>query len=123
MKLEAAQSMRAIFLCLALLPGVIIMSTSSQKASAAPPFYADKQNLLNYIDDQGVTHSVNSRADWEKRRAHIMANMLLVMGEMPDENKRVPLDVEVLEDETEIILRNEKEDNGESTSEEIAEAV
>jgi ATP-dependent Clp protease ATP-binding subunit ClpC len=32
-------------------------------------------------------------------------------------------DVEVLEDETEIVLRNEKEDNGESTSEEMVEAV
>ena len=91
MERRMAQNMKTVFLCLALLLGVLAMSTHSQEPSAAPPFYADKQNLLNYIDDQGVTHPVQSRADWEKRRAHIMANMLLVMGEMPDESKRVPL--------------------------------
>jgi ATP-dependent Clp protease ATP-binding subunit ClpC len=35
----------------------------------------------------------------------------------------VVVDVEVLEDETEIIMRNEKEDNGENSSEEMVEAV
>ena len=64
----------------------------------APPFYTDKRNLLFYIDANGKIQSVNAAADWHKRRAHILANMQLVMGCLPDTSKKVPLDVQVLEE-------------------------
>ena len=63
-----------------------------------PPFYADKMNLVVYIDANGKTHSITTVADWENRRTHLLANMQLVMGPLPDESKRVPLDVQVLEE-------------------------
>jgi dienelactone hydrolase len=36
---------------------------------------------------------VKSAADWAKRRAHILANMQLVMGPLPKPEAKVPLDV------------------------------
>lgn len=65
---------------------------------AAPPFYADKLNLMVYADAQGQTHPVATVADWQRRRADILANMQLVMGPMPDDSKRVRLDMQVLEE-------------------------
>lgn len=67
-------------------------------ATPPPPFYADKQHLLVYLDEQGQEHPIQSQADWQKRRAHILANMQQVMGAWPDESRRVPLDVQVLEE-------------------------
>jgi len=76
--------------------GVIFLTVSS--AQTNPPFYSDKMNLLFYIDANGKMRSVNAAADWNKRRAHILANMQLVMGSLPDPSKKVPLDVQVLEE-------------------------
>ena len=67
-------------------------------AYAAPPFYADKQNLLVYAGEDGVAQPVRTVADWGKRRAHILANMQLVMGPLPTPDRRVPLDVRVVEE-------------------------
>jgi dienelactone hydrolase len=62
--------------------------------AADPPFYADKSNLLVCLDTAGVSHPVNSEAGWKKRRGHIVANMELVMGALP-EIPRGPLEIEV----------------------------
>ncbi|MSS70079.1 MAG: acetylxylan esterase [Candidatus Latescibacteria bacterium] len=51
-----------------------------------------------YLDGQGKAHEVKSVEDWKKRRAHILANMQEVMGKKPDEGKRVPLDVQEVEE-------------------------
>jgi len=63
-----------------------------------PPFYADKINLLSYIDADGNMQRITTAADWQKRRAHILANMQLVMGALPDTSRKVPFDVQVLEE-------------------------
>jgi predicted dienelactone hydrolase len=60
----------------------------------AQPFYPDKSNLLEYKDDAGKPHPVKTPADWMKRRAHILANMQKVMGPLPDDTHKVPLDVQ-----------------------------
>jgi dienelactone hydrolase len=65
---------------------------------ARPPFYNDKSNLLLYRDAAGVAHPVTTAAQWAKRRAHILANMQEVMGELPDETSRLPLDVRITEE-------------------------
>jgi len=62
------------------------------------PLYADRSNLLVYKDDEGNPHPVTTAAEWEKRRAHILLNMQLVMGPPPDPSRRVPLEVETLEE-------------------------
>jgi len=59
---------------------------------ADPPFYADKSKLLVWRDDRGE-HAVRTAEDWARRRAHIVASMELVMGPLPGDEKKVPLDV------------------------------
>ncbi len=61
---------------------------------AEPPFYADKQNLLVYLE-AGVPQPVRTAQDWERRRRDIVASMEQVMGPFPD-GERPPLDVQVL---------------------------
>jgi pimeloyl-ACP methyl ester carboxylesterase len=70
-------------------------------ASAAPPAlvpYPDHQNLLYVLDAQGRQQPVKTVADWEKRRAHILENMQVVMGPVPDDSRKVPLDVKLVEE-------------------------
>jgi hypothetical protein len=63
----------------------------------APPVYADKLHILSWRDRIGVEHPVTSRKDWSKRRADIMANMELVMGQLRGPTRKVPLDARVAE--------------------------
>ena len=62
-----------------------------------PPFYAEKSRLLYYLDQQGRQHPVRTRADWAKRRGHILANMQQVMGPLPPKTWK-PLDVRLGEE-------------------------
>jgi len=64
----------------------------------APPFYPDKARLLIYLDAEGKEHAISAAADWPRRRAHILANMQLVMGPMPPDERKVPLDVHVYDE-------------------------
>jgi pimeloyl-ACP methyl ester carboxylesterase len=63
-----------------------------------PPFYADKTRLLVWRDADGNEHPVTSPSEWDKRRAHILANLQLVMGALPEPRTRVPLDVQMAEE-------------------------
>jgi dienelactone hydrolase len=81
-----------------LLTGLFIALMVMPMVRADPPFYADKLNLMVYLSAQGETHPVTTVADWQRRRADILANMELVMGPMPPASRRVPLDMQVLEE-------------------------
>jgi dienelactone hydrolase len=63
-----------------------------------PPFYTDKLNLLMYIDADGKNHPVKTSADWQKRRAHILASMQEVMGPLPESSRRVAPELKVEEE-------------------------
>jgi dienelactone hydrolase len=63
-----------------------------------PPFYADKLNLRVYMDADGKTQPVKTAADWQKRREHILANMQLVMGPLPEASRKVPPELKVEEE-------------------------
>ncbi len=65
---------------------------------ADPPSYADKGHLLVYADDAGKVHPVKTPADWERRRAHILAGMEAVMGPLPGASRKVPPDLKVEEE-------------------------
>ena len=67
-------------------------------ADEPAPLYAEHQDLSYYLDAQGGRHTIATVADWEKRRAHILANMQLVMGPLPGRNRQTPLDVRTLEE-------------------------
>lgn len=74
-----------------------ILFTLAFAAFAAPPFYTDKSDLLYYLDRAGERHTVHSRREWAKRRAHIVANMELVMGALPPRGKE-PLAIQKVEE-------------------------
>lgn len=61
------------------------------------PFYSDKTRLLEYIDEDGQTHPIDAADQWTRRRLHIVGNMEKVMGQLPTDVRRVPLDVRVIE--------------------------
>lgn len=65
-----------------------------------PPFDSDKANLLVSLDAGGKPVPVQTAADWQNRRDHILANMQRVMGPLPDQSRKVPLDLQVLQEET-----------------------
>jgi dienelactone hydrolase len=73
---------------------------SSEPEPKKPPFYADKANLLAYLEADGKSVPVQSAADWHKRRDHILANMQLVMGPLPSDANKAPLDLKVEGEET-----------------------
>jgi dienelactone hydrolase len=89
------------------MPSVIVLSVSllllssalsASSAVKSPPFYADKAKLLVYRDAAGGEHPIRTAADWDKRREHILANMQLVMGSLPDLSRHVPLAVSLVEE-------------------------
>ncbi len=73
--------------------------------AADPPFYHDKFDLLHYLDAAGKRQEVHDAQGWQKRRRHILENMQLVMGPVPD-GPKPPLDVQVIrEDDFRDIIR------------------
>ncbi|MHB8898254.1 MAG: hypothetical protein ACYC6Y_05865, partial [Thermoguttaceae bacterium] len=72
-------------------------SRSAEPPPPPPPFYADKMDLLVWRDGQGVSHPVRDVQAWQTRREHILANMQLVMGPLPERGQEAPLDVQILE--------------------------
>ncbi len=64
------------------------------------PFYADKLDLMFYLDASGERQPVESPEDWDIRRHHIRANFQKVAGPVPSRDNLVPLDIQI-EDEQE----------------------
>lgn len=62
------------------------------------PVYSDRARLLVWRDNAGKDHPIRTASDWAKRRAHILANMVKVMGPLPDASRKVPLDIKVEEE-------------------------
>jgi dienelactone hydrolase len=61
---------------------------------AAPPVaYPDPTDLTRYRDRDGRSRPVRTVADWEVRRGHAVGNVQRVMGPVPSQLRRVPLDV------------------------------
>ena len=66
--------------------------------AADPPFYHDKFDLLYYLDAACKRQAVRDKKDWQQRRRHILENMQLVMGPVPNDPKP-PLDVQVVRED------------------------
>jgi dienelactone hydrolase len=76
----------------------LLLAMGQASQAVPPPFYADKLNLMVVRDEAGRERPVQTLADWQKRRGHILANLELVTGPMPPGSKRVPLDVQTTEE-------------------------
>jgi len=68
----------------------------SASAAGPAPEYAEHLDLTYYLDSAGLRHPIRTVADWEIRRAHILAQMQTVMGPLPKSAHPVPLDVKIL---------------------------
>lgn len=80
-----------------LLAGVCLASPLPLRAQDAP-VYPDKTKLLVWRDADNKDQPVRAAADWAKRRAHILAHMQEVMGPLPAADRKVPLDVQTVEE-------------------------
>ncbi|MBM4037184.1 MAG: alpha/beta fold hydrolase [Planctomycetes bacterium] len=60
--------------------------------------HPDKSKLLVSLTRDGREQRIESVRMWRRRRERILADMQLVMGALPDESKRAPLDVALLEE-------------------------
>lgn len=58
--------------------------------------YESRRQLLTWRDPAGQVHPVKSPADWGIRRAHILANLQLALGELPNSSRRIPLNAQVV---------------------------
>jgi dienelactone hydrolase len=65
----------------------------------APPLpeYPNHTDLSFVMDAKGNKKPIQSAADWQLRREHIVRNVAKVMGPLPSQLKRVPLDVKEVE--------------------------
>ncbi len=80
------------------LPVAILLSLPEvHGADPKVPTYPDHANLLVVRDQQGGVTPVRTAVDWDVRRAHILANLQEVMGPVPGGERRVPLDIQVVE--------------------------
>ena len=66
----------------------LVLADGAAKQNPSP-FYPDKMKLMVWRDEQGAEHPVTNAQDWQRRREHILANMQLVMGPLPDPSRRV----------------------------------
>lgn len=55
----------------------------------------DRLDLLAYHDESGAVRRATSSAQWMRRRAEVVDAMQLVMGPLPGQEKRIPLDIQV----------------------------
>ena len=69
-------------------------SHAADEADGNVPAYPEHQDLLYYLDNDGEKRPVESVADWDIRKRHVLAHMQTVMGPLPRPNKPLPLDVE-----------------------------
>lgn len=83
---------------LAVLLGSVTVAQNNEPSS--PP-HAEHQDLSYYLRPDGTRAAIVAPADWEKRRAQIIAGMEEVMGPFPGPKSPVPLDVQVLEEHKE----------------------
>ena len=58
----------------------------------------EPSKLLFYADEQGQVRPAKNEVDWQKRRAAILKAMQSVMGPLPGNDKRCPLEMKVEEE-------------------------
>lgn len=69
-----------------------------QMVANTPPFYKDKLDLLYYIGESGESIPITTTDQWDIRRQHVLKNMQLVMGELPNHDLTIPPEYTVVEE-------------------------
>ncbi|BCS32028.1 hypothetical protein TBR22_A12330 [Luteitalea sp. TBR-22] len=71
---------------------------AARQAPASSPRRLDRLDLLQYRDDADAVRPVTTPAHWARRRAEIVRAMQEVMGPLPGPEKRVPVEMQVLDE-------------------------
>ncbi|AGA25857.1 alpha/beta hydrolase family protein [Singulisphaera acidiphila] len=90
------ESARAV-IGLALLLLATLSGSRARAGTPQVPTYPDHTKLLVVRNVEGAEVPIRSATDWQVRRAHIVASLQEVMGPLPGGERRVPLDLKVLE--------------------------
>src|SRR4051794_23795528 len=77
---------------------IIFAGLGSILAAGDPP-RLPRDNLLVYRGSDGKPVPVKTVEDWAKRRAEVIRGMEAVMGKLPGDAKRCPLDMKVEEED------------------------
>ncbi|HOB85669.1 MAG TPA: alpha/beta fold hydrolase [Bacteroidales bacterium] len=56
------------------------------------------KDLLVYQNSRGKTKNIKSQKQWQKQRDQILESMQKVMGPLPDRSKKVPIDLQIIEE-------------------------
>ena len=73
-------------------------SSASTQDTESTPRYENHQQVMVYKDASGQQLPIKTPAELAIRRQHILQGMHAALGPLPDSSRRVPLDVEVLEE-------------------------
>jgi hypothetical protein len=76
----------------------LAITLSFTLVAGEPSGRLDRNNLLEYRDAAGSVRAVKTAEDWQRRRSATLRAMQDVMGELPGNDRRVPLDVKVQEE-------------------------
>src|SRR4051812_36329359 len=68
-----------------------------QPAATMPMLYPEHSDLSYYLDANGYPRPILTPTDWQVRRQHVLAHMQTVMGQLPDRDRRVPMNMLQLE--------------------------
>ena len=98
---------------------IIVFAAQGLGLGADPPRYEDHNKLLYYLDEQDSKQPVRSKAEWDKRRQHILANMELAMDPLP-RNEKAPLEIQVLEELRGVLIFRNRSRPGSSRKDEVA---
>ncbi len=85
--------------CLPLALLFVCLGTSAgHRLDGAEPTRLDRDNLLQYRGADGRVLPVTSAAEWAQRRQEILRAMQTVMGPLPGDDRRTPLQLRVVEE-------------------------
>lgn len=74
-----------------------ILLATTVLAQENRPQRLERTNLLAFVNPSGAVVPVKTVAEWNKRRADILREMQSIMGPLPGNEKRCPLDMQVQE--------------------------
>lgn len=82
--------------CIALL--MVTLAGERRLIAEEAPARLPRENLLVYRDEQNQLRPVKTLADWQRRRGEVLRGMQQVMGKLPGNEKRCPLDPKIDEE-------------------------
>lgn len=88
--------MRSVVCLMVVMAASLVMPLDAADVAAPPRL--PRENLLVYRTAQETLADVKSPADWERRRAEIVAGFESIAGKLPGDEKRCPFDVRVEEE-------------------------